>query len=83
MWQIMWGYLIIVKIVAKTRPTCKCYMDGQKPNMYMLIVYILHVPFGDVVLNHDLQLDVGSKSFIIETNVFLLMKTNQVICDKD
>jgi hypothetical protein len=33
-------------------------MDGQKMNMYMLTVYIIHCPFGDVMLNHDLQLDV-------------------------
>jgi len=33
-------------------------MDGQKMNMYMLIVYIIHGPFGDVMLNHDLWLDV-------------------------
>jgi hypothetical protein len=52
-------------IVAKTIPTCKCYMDGQKSNMYMLIVYIIHGPFGDVMLNHGLQLDVGCKCFII------------------
>jgi hypothetical protein len=61
----MCGYFIVVKIVAKTRPTCKCYMDGQKPNMYMLIIYIIHGPFGDVMLNHDLQLDVGCNCFII------------------
>ncbi len=48
------GYLIVVKIVAKTRATCNCYVDGQKPNMYMLIVYIIHGPFGDVMLNHNL-----------------------------
>jgi hypothetical protein len=28
-------------------------------NMYMLIVYVVHGPFGDIMLNHDLQLDVG------------------------
>jgi hypothetical protein len=27
-------------------------------NMYMMIVYIIHCPFGDVILSHDLQLDV-------------------------
>jgi hypothetical protein len=25
----------------------------------MLIIHIIHGPFGDVILNHDLQLDVG------------------------
>jgi hypothetical protein len=49
-WQIMCGYFI----VAKTRFSCKCYTYGQKMNMYMLIVYIIHGSFGDIMLNHDL-----------------------------
>ncbi len=57
MWQIMCGYLIVVKIVAKTKFSYKWYMNGQM-NMYTLIVYIIHGPFGDVALNHDLWLDV-------------------------
>jgi hypothetical protein len=28
-------------------------------NMYMLTIYIIHGPFGGVMLSHDLQLDVG------------------------
>jgi len=35
-------------------------MDGQRMNIYMLTVYIIHCPFGDVMLSHDLQLDVTS-----------------------
>ncbi len=53
MWQIMWIFNS-----CKTRLNCKCYMDGQRMNMYMMIVYIIHCPFGDVILSHDLQLDV-------------------------
>jgi hypothetical protein len=56
MWQIMCGYLIVVKIVTKTRFSCKCYMDGQRMNMYTLIIYIIHGSFGDVILGHDLRL---------------------------
>jgi hypothetical protein len=26
--------------------------------MYMLIVYIIHGPFGDIMLSHDLRLNV-------------------------
>jgi hypothetical protein len=58
MWQIMCGYLIVVKIVAKTKPSCKCYMNGQRMNMYMLTIYIIHSPFGEVVLSPYLQLHV-------------------------
>jgi hypothetical protein len=28
-------------------------MDGQSLNMYMLTIYIIHGPFGDVMLNYD------------------------------
>jgi hypothetical protein len=59
MCQIMCEYLIVAKIVAKTRFSCKCYTNGQRVNMYMLTIYIIHGPFDDVMLNHDLWLDVG------------------------
>jgi hypothetical protein len=59
MWQIMCGYLIVVKIVAKINFSCKSYMDGQRMNIYIFTIYIIHGPFGDIILNHDLQLDVG------------------------
>jgi hypothetical protein len=51
--------MIVAKIVTKTRFSCKCYTDGYKMNMYTLTIYIIHGPFGDVMLSHDLQLDVG------------------------
>jgi hypothetical protein len=63
MWQIMCGYLIVVKVIAKIRLNCKCYINGQKMNMYMLIVYIIHNPFGYVMLSHDLWLDVGCQGY--------------------
>jgi hypothetical protein len=69
MWQIM---LINVKIVAKTRPSCKCYMDGQRMNMYIFIVYIMHGPFGDIMLSHDLWLDVEC-NFICAIKSILIM----------
>jgi hypothetical protein len=50
----MCEYLIVTKIVAKTNFSYKCYTNGQRMNMYTLIVYIIHGPFGDVMLNHDL-----------------------------
>jgi hypothetical protein len=55
MWQIMFGYLIVVKIVTKIRHSCKCYTYGQRMNMYTLSVYIISSPFGDIMLNHDLR----------------------------
>jgi hypothetical protein len=34
-------------------------------NMYMLTIYIIYGPFGDVMLSHDLQLDFeGETSFV-------------------
>jgi hypothetical protein len=43
-------------------------------NMYKSIVYIIHGSFGDIVLSHDLRLDVGCDSIyatktILVTNV--------------
>jgi uncharacterized protein (DUF486 family) len=55
MWQIMFGYLIVVKIVTKIRFSYKCYTNGQKTKMYTLTVYIIYGPFVDIMLNHDLR----------------------------
>jgi hypothetical protein len=43
---------------CKNKPICKCYTNAQRMNMYMLIVYINHGPFGDIMLRHDLWLNV-------------------------
>jgi hypothetical protein len=43
----------------KTNFSYKCYMDGHRMNIYMLSIYIIHGPFGDIMLNHNLWLDVG------------------------
>jgi len=72
MWQIMCGYLIVVKIVTKTRFSYKCYTNGQRMNMYMLTIYIIHGSFGDVMLAHDLQLDIGC-NFIYATKAILVI----------
>ncbi len=50
----MHKYLIIVKIIAKTKPSYEYYTNGQRMNMYMLIIYIIHGSFGDIMLSHDL-----------------------------
>jgi hypothetical protein len=73
--QIMCEYLIVVKIVTKTNFSCKCYMDGQRMNMYMLIVYIIHGPFGDVMLSYGLWLDVGC-NFIYATKAILVINVD-------
>jgi len=75
MCQVMCAYLIIAKIFAKTRPSCKCYMGGQRMNMYTLIVYIIHGPFGDVMLSHDLQLNVGCE-FTYATKTILVVNVS-------
>jgi hypothetical protein len=40
--------------------------------MYTLTIYIIHGPFGDGIMNHDLRLDVKS-NFIYETKVILVI----------
>jgi hypothetical protein len=71
----MYGYLIVVKIVAKTRLNCKCYKDSQKMNMYILTIYIIHSPFNDVMLSHDLQLNVKC-NFIYATKTILVVNVD-------
>ncbi len=61
----MCEYLIIAKIVAK-KINCKCYTNGHKMNMYTLTIYIIYGPFGDIMLSHDLRLNVGC-NFIYAT----------------
>jgi len=43
----------------KTNFSYKCYEDGQRMNINTLTIYIIYGPFGDIMLNHNLQLDVG------------------------
>ncbi len=64
--------MIVVKIVAKTRLSYKCYTNGQRVNMYTLIVYITYGQFGDVMISYDLQLNVGC-DFIYATKAILVV----------
>jgi hypothetical protein len=76
----MFEYLIVVKIVAKIRLSYKCYTDGQKMNMYMMTIYIIHGSFGDVMLNHDLWLNVGSDFiYVIKTILVVNIDYNYFI----
>jgi hypothetical protein len=72
MWQKCVDILIVVKIVAKKKPSCKCYTNGQRINMYMLRVYIIHGAFDDIMLSHDLQLHVGC-NFIHATMAYFIV----------
>ncbi len=74
MWQIMCGYLIVVKVVAKIKLSYNCYTYGQRMNMYTLIVYI-HGPFDDVILSYDLQSDVGC-DFTYVTKAILVVNVD-------
>jgi hypothetical protein len=47
-------------------------MNVQRMNMYMLTVYIIHGSFGDIMLRHDLQLDVGY-DFLYATKAILVI----------
>jgi len=51
---------MVVKIIAKALLNYKWYTNGQRMNMYMLTIYTIHGPYGDIMLNHDLQLNIGS-----------------------
>jgi hypothetical protein len=72
MWWIMCGYFMVAKIIAKTIFSCKCYMDGQRMNMYMFTIYIIHGPFDDIMLSHDLWLNVGC-DFTYATKAILVV----------
>jgi hypothetical protein len=41
-------------------------------NMYTSTVYIIHGSFGDIMLSHDLQLDVGC-DFIYATKTIVVI----------
>jgi len=71
----MCEYLIVVTIVTKIWFNCKCDTDGQKMNMYMLTIYIIHGCPGDVMLSHDLQLNVGC-NFTYATNTILIVNVD-------
>jgi hypothetical protein len=50
-------------------------MDNQKMNIYTLIAYIIHSPFGDTMLLHDLWLDI-EYNLMYATNVILVVKVS-------
>jgi hypothetical protein len=74
MWQIMCRYFIVVQIVEKIK-TYKCYVNGQRMNMYKLTIYIIHGPFDDVMMNHDLWLNVKC-NFIYATKAILIINVD-------
>ncbi len=69
----MWTF--DVKLVAKTRLSCKCYMSGQRMNMYTLTVYIIHGPFANIMLSHDLQPNIGC-NFTYATQTILVVNVH-------
>ncbi len=52
--------------------SCKLYMNGQRMKVYMLTIYIIHVECDDIMLNHNLQLDVAC-DFAYATNGILVV----------
>jgi hypothetical protein len=52
--------------------SCKLYMNSQRMNVYMLIVYIIQVECDDIMLNHHLWLDVAC-DFTYATNGILII----------
>jgi hypothetical protein len=41
-------------------------------NMYTLTISIIHGPFGDIMLSHDLQLDVGCNFTYVTSKTILV-----------
>jgi hypothetical protein len=69
----MCGYLIFAKIDAKKKKSCKCYMDGQRMNMYTFPIYIIHGPFDNIMLSHDLQCNYVGCDFIYAIKTILIV----------
>jgi len=65
------GYLL----VAKMRTTCKLYTYNQQMKVYMLNVYIIHMKYVHIMLNHHLQLNVRC-DFNYANNNFLVMNVH-------
>jgi hypothetical protein len=65
-----------VWIFDSCKSSCKCYTNVQMMNMYMLIVYIIHGPFGDIMLSHDLQLN-GRCDFTYAMKVILVVNVDR------
>jgi hypothetical protein len=64
-----------VKLVAKTRLSCKCYMNGQRMNMYTLTIYIIDAPFVNIMLSHDLQPNIRC-NFTYATKTILVVNVH-------
>jgi hypothetical protein len=56
----------------------KLHMNGQHMNLYILIIYIIHMKCVNIIMNHHLQLDVGCNF----TDAFLITNVNYDIYSK-
>jgi hypothetical protein len=59
----------------KTNFSYQSYTDGHRMNIYALTIYIIHGPFDDIMLNHNLWLDVGC-DFIDGTKAILVVNVD-------
>jgi hypothetical protein len=62
------GYIL----VAKGMINYKLYTNSQGMSTNMLIIYIIHVKYLDIIMNFYLWLEVES-NFIYATNKFLIV----------
>jgi hypothetical protein len=51
----MCGYLVVVKIVAKIRLSCKCYVDGQRMNMWVKAWSIKHLLYLGLIIYNNIK----------------------------
>jgi hypothetical protein len=57
--SLFWNYINLKHVANNVWIFDNCNY-GQRMNMYMLTIYIIHGPFGDIMLSHDLWwLNVG------------------------
>jgi hypothetical protein len=52
------------------------YMDGQRMNMYTLTIYIIHDPFGDIMLSHDFKCKYVACDFTYATKTILIVNVS-------
>lgn len=61
------GYILVVKMGIN----CKLSTNDQQIKMYILIVYIIHVKYVDIIMSHHLELNIEC-DFIYVINEFLI-----------
>jgi len=74
--SLFWNYLNLKHVTNNVWVFDNCNY-GQRMNMYMLTIYIIHGPFGDIMLSHDLWLKVVCDfTYAIKLNLVVNVSCN-------